>query len=496
MKKSILIPLLWLFYTGIGQSVKQPSEKFKHEFERTVSDLYRKHNLHADFIIGIVNGNGLVYSFSIKGDSSTLHSKISSSTPIYIASHTKAMTGTLLKILESEKRIDLSAPISRYLPGLHFNGKINPDSITTRDLLSHTHGISNNVLTYLTAYLGHTGNDDDLIHILNNYSKFDPSRKFEYSNIGPIMAGLIIGKVAGDWKTLMQEKLFRPLQMINTSADISKYKVTDIAPTQIFFQNGKFISASFQKQNSTMHAAGGIMSTLDDLSKWMAFNINKRNNTGPQLLTPEQITDVQALQARQDRRYFTYQRYGYSLGWDLATYNNENILTRNGGFSAVTFNFSFIPDKKIGVIAYANTNEAGSFIYVAANLAYNLLLSKDNTAALLKEETALFEKGLQNITNTVFIERSISADSSSEKLTGYYSAKDGWPPIEIVSKGGEILVKWKELTGRMKLEQESGATKTYSVDFGAMSRTFRFHFKSGEADQFENGSIIYSKNRQ
>lgn len=493
MKKAIVIPLLFLFNTDICQQIT-PSHKFKREFEKTISDLYKKYNLHSDFIIGIVNENGLVYSFSIKGDSSTLRSKINNNTPIYVASLTKAMTGTLLKILESEKKVDLSVPITKYLPEIHFNGKIEPNSITTRDLLSHTHGISNQLLSHLTAHLGHTGSDKELIDILNNNSKYDGSRKFEYSNIGPIIASLIINRVTGDnWKSVMEKKLFVPLNMTSTSADISKYKPADIAPTRILFQNGKFLDASFEKQNSTMHASGGILSTLNDLSKWMVFNLNKGKTAKPRILTEEEVADVQTLQAKQDKLFFSYQRYGYGLGWDQATYNNENILTRNGGFSDMTFNFSFIPDKKIGIIAYTNTNDAKSLIYIAANLAYNSLLAKANTQDMLKKEIELFNKALQANGVTPFIPKSITADSISEKFVGSYSTKSGWPPIQIVTQNNKVLIKWVDVTGKMKLEDDKLNEKTFSVDFSSFTWPFKFYLKNNQVDRLEIGSVTYSK---
>jgi CubicO group peptidase (beta-lactamase class C family) len=494
MQKLFVLPLMLLFQQTLSQTI-EPSDKFKKEFEKSIADLYKKQNLHADFIIGIVNDTGLVYSFSIAGQSSSLRLKINNSTPIYVASHTKAMTGTLLKILESEGKVDLGAPIGRYLPGLTFNGKIDPNNISTRDLLSHTHGISNQLLTHLTAHLGHTGSDKDLIDILNNTSTYDSSRRFNYSNIGPIIAGLIIDKVTGDdWKLVMERKLFDPLQMSSTSADINKYNITDIAPTRILFQDGKFIDASFKKKNSTMHAAGGIISTVNDLSKWMVFNLNFGQTVTPQLLTKEAVADVQKLQAKQNRLFFTYQRYGYGLGWDLATYNSENILMRNGGFSEMVFNFSFIPDKKIGIIAYTNSNDARQLVYIAANLAFNSLLSKSNTAEMFKKETELLNRAQESDEGgSSFITRSVAADSFSEKLVGKYSTKSGWPAIEIINLNNSILVKWADVIGKMRLEEDKLNEKIYSVDFGTFTWPLKFYLKNNNVDNLEIGSITYSK---
>ncbi len=76
-------------------------------------------------------------------------------TVFYIASATKPFTGTAFAILNERGEIDLDAPVSASLDGAVWHDDIDPDSITYRDLLTHTHGLDHNgPIPFRLAYSG------------------------------------------------------------------------------------------------------------------------------------------------------------------------------------------------------------------------------------------------------------------------------------------------------------------------------------------------------
>jgi len=254
-------------------------KNFESRFETRIYDLFKNNDIQGDFILGIVDETGLVYSYAL--NKAIIEKKpysLNNDSPIYVASHTKAMTGTLLKILEEEGKVNLDKTLYDYLPELTFKGKVDTKSITVRSLLNHTHGIDSGIVVYKTAYFGYSGSTKELLDDFNKSSKIKTSKKFSYSNLGSVLAGMIVERVTGNtWKEEMKKRMFVPLGMTNTSANVSDYVDSDIRPIVTVSKDNQIVRSGFYKQDITMHAAGGILSTINDLSKWLQTNINQDN---------------------------------------------------------------------------------------------------------------------------------------------------------------------------------------------------------------------------
>ena len=113
----------------------------------------------------------------------------------------------------------------------------------------------------------------------------------------------------------------------------------------------------------------------------------------------ESFKDLHGKSTDQERTYFTYDRFGYSLGWDLATYQQDTILTRFGGYAGISFHLSFIPSKKIGIVAFSNENRAGRLPHLMANYVYNLIgkNSKSEDSYKITDEFYFVNNNLKKI---------------------------------------------------------------------------------------------------
>lgn len=112
-------------------------------------------------------------------------------------SNTKAFVATVVLQLVAEGKVELDAPVTRYLPGA-----IADDRITVRQLLNHTSGLAN-----YTMYMGLENFENvrhryfephELLDIANAQPPTgQPGEKFKYSNTNYVLAGLIVQKVTG-----------------------------------------------------------------------------------------------------------------------------------------------------------------------------------------------------------------------------------------------------------------------------------------------------------
>lgn len=456
--------------------------KFPSKFENQLKDIYIKEEMFGDFIFAVVDENGLAYSFAINKE--ILNSKKSSldnNSPLYIASSTKSFTGTLLKILEQKKILDLNKSLNEYLPQLNYNDSIDTKKITIKSLLNHTHGTFSTSMTWKTAFLGYSGKNDELIKNINTDFIFDPSGKFRYSNVGPIISGIVVENLTGKtWKTEMQDHIFNPLKMENTNTTVTEFLLKNIRPSLTVSKEKGIIEKGFYKNNSTMHASGGIISTITDLSKWLSANIRK----DAILLDQNSWSELHTSTTPQNKEYFTYHRSGYSLGWDIGEYQNDKILTRFGGFAGISFHISFMPEKKIGIIAFSNDNRAYLLPHLMANYAYNIInaLPADS---IFQIEKLKFDQSFKNENETLYPKDSqvLGASNNNDRLVGTYHNTGNWPTISIEKMDNYYIINWGILNGKI-YENQSG----YFGNLGVLTRDFEI-----KNDTLFTGSLVYKK---
>ena len=478
---------------------KKPDEEFlksnpdfESKLNRKITSIYKDFSIHGDFLIGVVNENGLVFSHAmnkkiLNGEKATL----GPNSAIYIASHTKAFTGTLLKILEEEGRVDLNKTMHDYLPEITFDGSIDTKAITVRQMLNHSLGFISNAFMWKTAFLGYEGGKAELIDDLNSSFRYDPSHQFRYSNTGPIIAAMVAEKVTGNsWKKEMKKRIFEPLNMMHTSSNVSDFELEKISSSILMKNEKDVFSSGFYKQDITMSAAGGTISTINDLSKWVQFNLNKETSIIKDKLS---FDELHGETIKQNKTYFTYKRQGYSIGWDIATYQADTILTRFGGYGGISFHLSFIPSKKVGIIAFSNQEGVNRLPHLIANYAYNIIARKPDVEDIFEEEKKqfvdLYEKTKMN--RLPSDDMLVKESGNSNRLIGRYKNDNNWPDITIKKEGSDYLFEWGALSGLVY--KIPNPERPYLSSLGPLMRTFAVHEKNGIVDSLFTGSLKYTK---
>ena len=125
-------------------------------------------------------------------------------TPIYIASQTKAYMGLLAARLDAEGILPLDSAISDYWPDLELPGELEASDWTLRDLITHQVPIDNGIIPMVEAY-STTIDPADYPRLIAEHSEArEPG--FEYSNLGYNIYGAILETATGrswqDWLDL------------------------------------------------------------------------------------------------------------------------------------------------------------------------------------------------------------------------------------------------------------------------------------------------------
>ncbi|OWA00231.1 D-alanyl-D-alanine carboxypeptidase [Streptomyces sp. CS113] len=139
-----------------------------------------------------------------------------------IGSMTKMFTATALLQLVGERRVDLDAPVERYLPGVVRGHGNDGRAITVRHLLQHTSGLPD-FLDHLKPQeivkdpLVRHDPRELLAMALEHPPVFAPGTGWDYSNTGYLLVGMVIEKVTGHpYGAEIRERIIEPLRLCET----------------------------------------------------------------------------------------------------------------------------------------------------------------------------------------------------------------------------------------------------------------------------------------
>lgn len=302
-------------------------------------------------------------------------------TLFYIASTTKSFTGLTTALLAHEGAIELDAPLSRYIPELEFESPaLSADEISTRELLTMTDGTGQyGPFIFRTAFSGEfTG--EKLIELLARSEPGNPGR-FAYRNQPYNILGIVIERATGmGWKEAFERTIADPLGLEDTSPWMSRVDGSDLALPYGVTPDG-FERRSITKDDANMHAAGGHVTTVLDMARWIEAFLEDGVVDGERVFSAEVIQAARTVQVPQDREFSLFHRHGWGHGWDIGTYHGDTLVHRFGGYTGAYSHVSFMPEHGIGVVALVNEPALGGRLADgAAAVIYDHLLGKEDAA--------------------------------------------------------------------------------------------------------------------
>jgi serine-type D-Ala-D-Ala carboxypeptidase len=196
-----------------------------------------------------------------------------------LASLTKVVgTTPMAMLLYQRGLLDLDAPLAALLPEFIRDAEKDPrrDGVTMRMLLSHSSGLP----AYEKLFLKARTRDELLPAALTMPLSADPGSRAEYSDIGFILLGVALERLAGEpLDRFCQREIFARLGMVNTAFNPAKEIRARILPTsedRSFRQ--RIIQGEVQDENASVlgGVAGqaGIFSTAADLARFAHAMLN------------------------------------------------------------------------------------------------------------------------------------------------------------------------------------------------------------------------------
>ena len=258
----------------------------------------------------------------------------------------------LLKLVEDGK-VKLDDPLSKYVPGYP-----NGDKITVLMLLNHTSGIKSytGIPGYMVSEIQKDLTTTQLIAAFKDQPvDFAPGEKWAYNNSGYVLVGAVIEAASGmAWYDYLDKVFFKPLGMTNTGYGGDPRLVARQAGGYTEAE-GKVVPMRVLSMTQP-HAAGALVSTVDDLLKWnRALHEGRvlKAETYRRMITPEGPAVPAA--------------YGFGIG--PGKVRGVPTVGHSGGIFGFASQLSYLPGSDITVVVLQNTDEGPSAASVASRLA-------------------------------------------------------------------------------------------------------------------------------
>ena len=440
-KKFLLLMLLFLSQWGMTQSANEFSEK-TNKFITKITDQIPE---LPSISIVVVKSDQVVFMKSYGYADIARKIKAQNNTLYYIASSTKSFLGMAAAILHYQGKIDLNTTLADGLPYIKFKPEVKAGEVTLRDLLSHKSGLKNSFFGFRAAYSGYVDRKE-MDWVLEHETRRKGARgKFEYTNLGyNIYTHLTDKKLGIPWQDLLNQLLFKPLKMKHTTAYMSLAKKNDWPCAQPYFALGEYGPKALylMKTDKTMQSAGGLITTVEDMAHWLAFNMNRGRFNRQQLVPAEVVKNAHTSWAKLDGKGKPYRYTGYSLGWGNARYKGKKMLQHDGSYPGFKAHITMMPDEKIGMAILTNDRSIGGTVaYEISQFVYDWWLSKGKETSNVEASIAIIKEKIAQIKERLNAEKKKQAlikwnltEPLQHYVGTYFSKQMGKVEVTIVNE--------------------------------------------------------------
>ncbi len=338
MKKLLNSKLLFLLLF-ISIPAVQYAQTMEEKIDQLMSDQYKNEASGATILIA--KEGKVVYRKAFGKSNLELNVDMIPENVFEIGSITKQFTAVSILMLLEEGKLSLTDEITKFIPDYPTQGT----KITIHHLLTHTSGIKS--YTSLPSLRDYARNDILITELIDAFKNepmdFKPGEQYLYNNSGFVLLGYIIEKVSGiPYEEFIQKRIFDVLKMENSSYG-SKYTIIKNRASgyqkQEDYLNANYISMTIP------HAAGSIMSTVDDMYTWQRA---VRNNT---LISKESLA-----KAFTNYTLNNGDKINYGYGWAHNIINEVPVIEHGGGIFGYTTQGIYVPSENAYVIILTNCN--------------------------------------------------------------------------------------------------------------------------------------------
>ncbi len=406
---------------------------------------------------------------------------VDENTLFMIASNTKLFTGTALANLEYRKKISLNDKITKYFPDYKLYDKTTTELVTIRDLLAHRIGTKTfqGDFTFWNSNLSRR----EIMYRMRLLKPVGLFRQdYGYCNSCYLTAGEVIQKVTGQpWEVYVYDSLIIPAGMTNTHAlsqGITQRK--NVATPYTTSYTNKLNKVPYDQWDNLAPAAS-IVSNVNDLSKWLMFQLDSGKVNGKQVIpwvVLQTTRDINIVTNSRKSSNFPINIRGYGLGISSNDYNGKQLYSHTGGAAGMVSGVCFVPEEKLGIAILTNNDNQGFFEI----LRYQILDAYLGVPYINRslQQLQSFKNDMQNqISEIEAWKARVKGNKPVLPLTAYTGEYNNelYGKLTITAKDNKLFLKFhshNNLTATMQYMENDDWLLTYdNIEYGIFSTTFK-----------------------
>jgi len=383
------------------------------------------------FSIAVVHDGATIYAegFGLRDTQKNLPA--TPDTLYGIGSITKSFVAIAIMQLVEAGEISLDDPVSKHIP---FELGLPDSPITIHHLLTHSLGISNLGTSTVPISRGlgldtgvPMGSSADFYRFVNGATGevvARPGERFFYHNAAWRMLGAIIQeKTAMPFHQYLKEKVIDPLGMERTTLSLTAFQADpdhilphlkvggDVQPSKFPYPN-----PDDNPEFSFIAAAGGIVSSVNEMTRYLNAQIDKGSFEGGRLASEASFEKMQQIHIRRPDGHYGEYGYGYGLGITPDFFGHE-MIGHGGSIAVSTAYMAFIPDLKAGVVMMGNSS--GMSYSVIAEAVFAILMGREPDEAI----------------------PALQIRERMQRLMGSYETYRGLENLKVIGKGGLLYLE-------------------------------------------------------
>lgn len=329
--------------------------------------------------IALVEGSAVIWSEGF-GLADKANRKPATPDTVYrVGSISKLFTALAAMQLWEQGRLDIDAPIDRYVPEFR---PVNPDpsrfadAITARQLMCHRSGLIRE------APVGGYFDDSEptaeatVASLADCVRVHPPNTQTKYSNSGVTVVGRAVETVSRQsFAAYQREHLFQPLGMERSAFILEPRLRKDLAKGYLAVAK---VGEGFREITAPQFEfgilpAGNLYSTAPDLGRFLAGVLNGGEGSKGRILRPETLAEMTRVQ-------LTGNTNGFGLGFSIGWHKGRPTIGHMGAVYGFTSHAVAMPELRIGVVVLANDDLALGPVRRLAYRALDLMISAKDDA--------------------------------------------------------------------------------------------------------------------
>ncbi|WP_431965705.1 serine hydrolase [Nocardia sp. bgisy134] len=413
--------------------------------------------------VAVVHDGKLVYrkGFGVRAVGSD--AKVGPETVFQLASVSKSLAATVVAKQVATGAVQWNTPVRELMPSFALNDPYVTEKVTVGDLFAHRSGLPD----HAGDLLEDLGYDRDQVLERLRLLPLDPFRdSYAYTNFGLTAAAVAVAEAAGtDWESLSDKEIYQPLGMGSTSSRYSDFRARADRADGHVLVDGTYRVADPPRQPDAQSPAGGVSSSVDDLTEWMAMVLADGAAGGRPFLAPDALQPAVSPQAVSappktfDSRAGFY-GYGFNVGVSPA---GRVVLGHSGAFDlGAATAFTLIPSANVGIVTLTNAAPIGVPETLNAEFADLVQFGtvREDWRALYREAFAPFSKPSGGLAGATPPAQPVPA----QPLPSYAGRYDNpyYGPATVTTEGDSLILTLGPKDMRFPLRHWDGDTFVFT----------------------------------